>query len=101
IGIDYGTEPGRAVDVSLANGEESAEHVTPYKRGTIEDKLPDCSMELERQCALQHSKDDIAGIDRSIRAQREQAQVNQVDRVGIGYSSCTMLPVDSDSIPLC
>lgn len=103
IGIDYGTESGRAVVVSLDNGEEIAEHVTPYKHGVIEDKLPDSSIELESQWALQHPKDYIDVIDCSIPAVIEKAKVNQGDIVGIGidFTSCTMLPVDSDGIPLC
>ena len=30
IGVDYGTQSGRAVLVDLADGAEVADHVTPY-----------------------------------------------------------------------
>ncbi len=40
IGIDYGTESGRAVLVSLQDGREIADHVTPYRHGVMDEMLP-------------------------------------------------------------
>jgi L-ribulokinase len=36
IGVDYGTQSGRAVLVDLSNGHEIADHVTPYPHGVID-----------------------------------------------------------------
>lgn len=33
IGVDYGTESGRAILVDVRTGEELAVHVTPYPHG--------------------------------------------------------------------
>ena len=40
IGVDYGTQSGRAVLVSLIDGKEIADHVTPYTHGVIDRVLP-------------------------------------------------------------
>ena len=40
IGVDYGTESGRAVLVVLSDGAEIADHVTPYPHGVIDERLP-------------------------------------------------------------
>lgn len=103
IGIDYGTESGRAVIVSLENGEEVAEHVTTYKHGVIEDKLPDTSIELGNNWALQHPKDYMDVIEQSIPAVIKKAGVdrNRIVGIGLDFTSCTMLPIDGDGLPLC
>lgn len=40
IGVDYGTQSGRAVLVDLADGTEVADHVTPYPHHVIDEILP-------------------------------------------------------------
>jgi L-ribulokinase len=40
IGIDYGTQSGRAVLVDLADGTEVADHVVPYPHEVIDEQLP-------------------------------------------------------------
>ena len=40
IGIDFGTESGRAVLVDVATGAELAMAVHPYANGVIADHLP-------------------------------------------------------------
>lgn len=40
LGIDFGTESGRAVLVDVSNGEVLASHVTPYAHGVITERLP-------------------------------------------------------------
>ena len=37
IGVDYGTQSGRAVLVNLADGQEIADHVTPYRHHVIDE----------------------------------------------------------------
>ena len=40
LGLDYGTESGRALLVAADNGEEVATAVEPYAHGVIDDTLP-------------------------------------------------------------
>ena len=40
IGLDYGTESGRALLVAVDNGEEIATAVVPYPNGVIDSVLP-------------------------------------------------------------
>ncbi|HID87442.1 MAG TPA: ribulokinase, partial [Anaerolineae bacterium] len=40
VGIDFGTESGRAVLVDVATGEEVATYVHPYADGVIDEVLP-------------------------------------------------------------
>ncbi|WP_156154006.1 hypothetical protein [Domibacillus tundrae] len=46
IGVDYGTQSGRAVLVLLKDGREVADHVTPYRHGVIDKELPGSSVKL-------------------------------------------------------
>ena len=40
IGVDFGTESGRAVLVEVDTGREVATAVYPYQNGVIDEKLP-------------------------------------------------------------
>ncbi|MCT1578985.1 ribulokinase [Oceanobacillus kimchii] len=102
IGIDYGTESGRAVLVSLQTGEEISDHVTPYHHGVIDDVLPETGEKLGHEWALQHASDYIEVIQNSVPAVLEQSKVDPEDVIGIGidFTACTILPVDQHGEPL-
>ncbi|WP_078393614.1 ribulokinase [Shouchella patagoniensis] len=103
IGIDYGTESGRAVLVDLENGAEVAEHVTPYAHGVMDECLPGSGVKLEPEWALQHPRDYLDVLEQSIPAVLDESGINasQVIGVGIDFTACTMLPIDEDGEPLC
>lgn len=103
IGIDFGTESGRAVLVSLKDGKEIAEHVTEYKHGVIDKVLPESSVVLQENWALQHPQDYIDVIKKSIPEVMKNSGVSNDSVVGIGvdFTSCTMLPIDANGTPLC
>jgi L-ribulokinase len=103
IGIDYGTQSGRAVLVDLADGTEVADHVTPYPHGVIDETLPGSGKRLEPDWALQHPDDYIEVLRRSVPAALEMSGVDPADVIGIGidFTACTMLPVDANGTPLC
>ncbi|WP_284644743.1 ribulokinase [Paenibacillus silviterrae] len=103
IGVDYGTESGRAVLVDLTDGTEVADHVTPYPHGVIDERLPESGMKLEHDWALQHPADYIEVLRRSVPAVLEASGVNPDDVIGLGidFTACTMLPIDENGEPLC
>lgn len=102
IGVDYGTESGRAVLVSLENGKEIADHVTPYRHGVMDEKLPGTDIELGYEWALQHPQDYLEVLGNSIPAVLQASGVNPDDIVGLGidFTACTMLPIDEKGEPL-
>lgn len=103
IGVDYGTQSGRAVLVNLSNGEEVADHVTPYPHHVIDEQLPGSGLKLEHDWALQHPDDYLEVLRRSVPAVLRESGVNPGDIIGIGidFTACTMLPIDEQGQPLC
>ena len=57
IGVDFGTESGRAVLVDVANGQEVATAVHPYANGVIDEHLPGTDIHLEPDWALHDPND--------------------------------------------
>jgi L-ribulokinase len=103
IGVDYGTESGRAVLVDLSDGTEVADHVTPYPHNVIDEKLPITGIKLEYDWALQHPQDYLDVLTRSVPAVVQASGVDPADIIGLGidFTACTMLPVDTQGQPLC
>lgn len=103
IGVDLGTESGRAVLVDVANGKELATAVYAYKHGVIDDKLPGSRVRLEPDWALQDPEDYIRAFKSTIPAVLKLSGVDANDVIGIGidFTACTMLPTTADGTPLC
>lgn len=103
IGVDYGTQSGRAVLVNLANGQEVADHVTPYRHHVMDEFLPGSGQRLEHDWALQHPGDYLEVLQVSVPEVIRQSGIDPVDVIGIGidFTACTMLPVDEHGEPLC
>jgi L-ribulokinase len=103
IGVDYGTQSGRAVLVDLSDGTEVADHVTPYPHNVIDEALPESGIKLEFDWALQHPADYLEVLKRSIPVVIRESGVNPADVIGLGidFTACTMLPVDEQGEPLC
>lgn len=103
IGVDFGTESGRAVLVDVNNGEEIATHFTVYPNGVIDERLPDTGGKLEADFALQNPSDYLEVLKCSVPAVLHQAGIAPSDVIGIGidFTSCTILPVDAEFVPLC
>ena len=59
IGVDFGTESGRAVLVEVATGKEVATAVYKYQNGVIDEYLPGTQIRLEPDWALQDPEDYI------------------------------------------
>jgi L-ribulokinase len=105
IGVDFGTETGRAVLVDVANGSEVATAVYPYSHGVIDERLPIPGEQilLEPDWALQDPQDYLRTFQHAIPAVLKQSSVRPEDVIGIGidFTACTMLPVKRDGTPLC
>jgi L-ribulokinase len=105
LGIDFGTESGRAVLVETNTGKEIATSIYPYENGVIDEKLPidGDPVQLEPEWALQDPQDYIRTFQKTVPDVLSQTGVNPEDVIGIGidFTACTMLPVKSDGTPLC
>ncbi|ARV47020.1 ribulokinase [Bacillus subtilis] len=103
IGVDFGTLSGRAVLVHVQTGEELAVAVKEYRHAVIDTVLPKTGQRLPRDWALQHPADYLEVLETTIPSLLEQTGVEPKDIVGIGidFTACTILPVDSAGQPLC
>ena len=103
IGVDFGSESGRAVLVNVKDGKEIATAVYPYSHGVIDEKLPDTEIKLELDWALQDPQDYVRVFKNTIPAVLKESGVNPDDVIGIGidFTACTMLPTKADGTPLC
>ncbi len=103
IGIDFGTESGRALLVDARTGNEIATAVYPYPHGVIDETLPGEDKPLPPDWALQHPQDYIDVITHTIPAVLADSGIDPAEVVGVGidFTACTMLPVKADGTPLC
>ena len=105
IGIDFGTESGRAVIVDVATGAEIGTAVHVYANGVIDRHLPapDDAVWLGPDWALQDPDDYIATIAATIPRLLATTGIDPKDVIGVGvdFTACTMLPTTADGTPLC
>lgn len=105
LGVDFGTESGRAVLVDCADGSELGTCVYPYRNGVIDERLPppDDDVLLEPGWALQDPRDYARTFQEAVPALLAETGVAPADVIGIGidFTSCTMLPTLADGTPLC
>jgi len=103
IGIDFGTESGRAVLVDVADGREVATSVHHYANGVIDEHLPGSDFRLEPDWALQDPNDYLEVFKNTIPAVLRESGVDLADVIGIGidFTACTMMPAKQDGTPLC
>ncbi|RFU61798.1 ribulokinase [Peribacillus glennii] len=103
IGVDFGTESGRAVLVDVSNGDIVATHVTPYKHGVIDKELPYLDVKLDQDFALQNPEDYLSVLSASVPQVIGQSGIEPTDIIGLGldFTACTILPTDDQLEPLC
>lgn len=103
IGVDFGTESGRAVLVDIGNGEEVASAIHAYANGVIDQTLPGSGQRLEPDWALQDPNDYLEVLSTAIPQVLKKSGVKAEDVIGIGidFTACTMLPTLRDGTPLC
>ena len=102
IGVDYGTQSGRAVLVDVSDGSVIAQSTKMYTHGVMEEYLPD-GTKLAPDWALEHPADYIEVLEYTIPAILKESGVNAEDVIGLGidFTACTMLPIDKAGTPLC
>lgn len=102
IGVDYGTQSGRAVLVDIENGEIIAQAVKEYTHGVMDEYLPD-GTKLGPDWALQHPADYLEVLETTVPAVLKESGVKKEDVVGIAidFTACTILPIDKEGTPLC
>lgn len=103
IGVDFGTESGRAVLVDVTTGQEVATAVHRYANGVIDEKLPGTDIRLGPDWALQDPNDYLEVFKNAIPAVLKKSGVSGEDVIGVGidFTACTMLPTKKDGTPLC
>jgi L-ribulokinase len=105
IGVDFGTESGRATLVDVATGEELATAVYGYQNGVIDEHLPpsDDDVRLGPDWALQDPQDYIRTLQVAVGTVLAQSKIDPSEVIGIGtdFTACTMLPTKADGTPLC
>jgi L-ribulokinase len=102
IGIDYGTESGRAVVVRVRNGEECGAAVVPYGDGVIDEKLPG-GPKLAPDWALQNPRDYLRVVELAVPRALKAAKVKGEDVIGLGtdFTASSPMPTKADGTPLC
>ncbi|MDD4493956.1 MAG: ribulokinase [Eubacteriales bacterium] len=101
LGLDFGTLSARALIVDVNNGNEVAEAVCDYPNGAMEKSLAD-GTPLGVDWALQDAEDYTYSIQKSVREAIRKSGVSKEDiiGIGIGFTSCTLLPTLLDGTPL-
>ena len=105
VGVDFGTESGRAVLVDVLDGAVLATAVSTYSHGVIDEVLPldDRRVELPPDWALQDPDDYLCVFQTAIPEVLRTSGVDPADVIGVGidFTACTMLPTTADGTPLC
>jgi L-ribulokinase len=103
MGVDFGTESGRALVVRVEDGAEIAMAVHPYGDSVIDQTLPGDSKPLPPDYALQNPMDYIAVFQNAVPAALKKSGVSPGDVIGISvdFTACTPMPVKADGTPLC
>jgi L-ribulokinase len=101
IGLDFGSLSVRGLLVNVDTGEELASAIFEYPHGIITE-LPDGTA-LPTHFALQYPDDYLQGAVAVIREVMFKTGISPQKVIGIGIDSTasTILPVDTNGIPLC
>ena len=101
VGVDFGTQSGRALVVRVSDGEELGSAVHPYPHGVLDRALPD-GTPLGPDWALQVASDYLDVLQVAIPSALADAGVEPTDVIGIAtdFTACTMVPTTEDGTPL-
>jgi L-ribulokinase len=102
VGVDFGTESGRAVVVRVSDGAELGSAVYQYADGVIDERLPTSGVKLPPEWALQNPDDYIRTYQNAVPQALKASGIDPADVIGIGidFTACTIMPVKADGTPL-
>ena len=102
LGIDFGTLSGRTLLVDVADGREVTSATFDYPHGVIDETLPSSGERLPPEWALQNPLDYLEVVKQTVPKvlQRSGVSAREVVGVGIAFTSCTVLPTQTDGTPL-
>ncbi len=102
IGLDFGTLSVRALLMDAESGEEAAVSEFVYPHGVMDRTLPNGAALPERY-ALQHPQDYLDGMKQTVAEVLRDAEITADAVVGvcIDFTSCTVVAMDENGVPLC
>lgn len=101
LGLDFGTLSVRAVLVSLLDGQIVASETCAYAHGILDPTGFDYG-KIDASCALQEPDDYLKAMQKIVTHAIKSSGLasEQIKCIGVDFTSCTMLPVDRNGIPL-
>lgn len=87
IGVDFGSESGRAVLVNVATGAKIAAAVHAYANGVIDKQLPGTIVWLEHDCVVQDPNDYLEVFKRAIPAIVQESPVRSSSKISSEWFS--------------
>lgn len=102
VGIDYGTESGRAVVVRVRDGQEVGAAIVPYPDGVLDERLPS-GARLGPDWALQNPRDYLLVVEKAVPKALKLAGVRGDRVIGLGtdFTASSPMPTLRDGTPLC
>jgi L-ribulokinase len=102
VGIDFGTESGRAVVVRVRDGQEIGAAIIAYSDGVLDERLPG-GRQLEPDWALQNPRDYLLVLEKAVPKALKSAGVAGESVIGLGtdFTASSPLPTLGDGTPLC
>ena len=102
LGVDFGTLSVRAVLVNLWDGQIVASETCAYAHGIL-DPTGLAYGAINGSCALQEPDDYLKAMQETVTRAIESSGLapEQISCIGVDFTSCTMLPIDKNGIPLC
>ena len=102
IGLDFGTLSGRAVLVSVSDGEEIGYREFSYPHAVMDGEIP-TGRKLKPESALQYPQDYLDALANTVPQLLSECGVDRRDVIGVGvdFTACTIMPVYADGTPLC
>lgn len=102
VGIDFGTESGRAVVVDLDDGRILGSAELAYRHGVMDEHLPGSTDRLPFSSALQDADDYLEILEIAVPEAVRESGVSPEDIVafGVDATASTPLPARDDGTPL-